>query len=72
MNGWVATVDGREVPIVPANYAFRAVEVPAGHHTVRLHYRAPGLLIGLFVSAAGLTAMIVGLRRPAPRSGTES
>ncbi|HEX5041934.1 MAG TPA: YfhO family protein [Candidatus Polarisedimenticolaceae bacterium] len=36
--GWTARVDGREVPILKADYAFRAVAVPAGAHQVVLRY----------------------------------
>jgi hypothetical protein len=36
--GWSATVDGREAPIVRADYAFRAVPVPAGEHDVVMRY----------------------------------
>jgi hypothetical protein len=63
MSGWRATVDGRPARIVPANYAFRAVEVPAGSHTIRLRYRAPGFYAGLLVTALGLSACSWGLQR---------
>ncbi|MBO4944835.1 MAG: YfhO family protein [Muribaculaceae bacterium] len=32
--GWTATVDGNEVPIGRVNYLLRAMQIPAGHHTV--------------------------------------
>ncbi|WP_141781318.1 YfhO family protein [Nocardioides albertanoniae] len=51
--GWSATVDGREVPIVPGNHAFAAVPVPDGAHTVTLTYDAPGLRTGAWVSLLG-------------------
>jgi hypothetical protein len=36
---WTAAVDGREVPLLRANVTFRAVEVPAGRHTVEFRFR---------------------------------
>lgn len=63
MSGWTATVDGHPARILPANYAFRGVEVPSGSHTIRLRYRAPGLYTGLLVTAVGLMACLWGLRR---------
>ncbi|MCH7952239.1 YfhO family protein, partial [Patescibacteria group bacterium] len=41
--GWVATVDGEETKIYRANYAFRAIVVPLGSHTVIFKYK-PKLL----------------------------
>jgi hypothetical protein len=52
--GWEARVNGRIVPIEPANFAFRAVPVPPGAVTVELTYTPPGLIPGLGISVAGL------------------
>jgi hypothetical protein len=57
MPGWTARVDGREVPILTANFAFRAVEVPAGPVEIEMTYWPPGLTAGLAVSAAALAAL---------------
>ena len=52
--GWVASVDGSEVPIYRANLAFRAVQMDAGLHEVRFDYRPYWLLPGALVSAVSL------------------
>lgn len=59
--GWTARVNGRAVPILAANFAFRAVEVPAGRVEIELSYWPPGLTAGLAVSAAALAALAVWL-----------
>jgi hypothetical protein len=61
MNGWSAAVDGHPTPILAANYAFRAVEIPAGSHTVRFAYVPPGWHAGLGISLAGLLLAAGGL-----------
>jgi len=71
MSGWTATLDGREIPIVAADYAFRAVEVPQGTHAIRLRYRAPGLTAGLALSTAGLIALLACLLVPQRRARHE-
>jgi len=55
--GWTARVGGRPAAILPANYAFRAVEVPAGRSEVELSYWPPGLTAGLVATA--LAAAVV-------------
>jgi membrane protein YfhO len=55
--GWSARVDGRPAAILPANYAFRAVAVPAGRSEVELSYWPPGLTPGLVVTLASALAL---------------
>jgi len=67
--GWVATVDGREVEIHPANLVGSAIEVPAGRHEVRLRYRPRKLVVGSIVSAITvLVILIVVLSGRLPRA----
>jgi hypothetical protein len=51
--GWAADVDGRPAPVLRANYAFRAVAVEAGAHTVEFRYQPRSFQIGLWISGAG-------------------
>lgn len=48
--GWKAFVDGKETKIYRANFAFRAVAVPAGKHTVSFTYDPESLRLGLLIS----------------------
>jgi hypothetical protein len=52
--GWRAFVDGQEVPILRADYLFRAVEVPPGEHRVWFVFDPPSLRLGVMLSQAGL------------------
>jgi hypothetical protein len=53
--GWQAKLDGQPTPLYRANFAFRAVRVPAGKHLVSFEFRPRIWLIGLGLS--GLTAV---------------
>jgi uncharacterized membrane protein YfhO len=66
MSGWTARIDGRPARILPANYAFRAVEVPPGTHIIRFAYHPPGLTGGVMLSLLGLIACCWGLRSRPP------
>lgn len=64
--GWVATVDGAAAEILRANYAFRAVFVPAGRHEVVFTYRPASVRWGASISAAALLCLVLlasGVRR---------
>jgi hypothetical protein len=55
--GWRAEVDGQPAPVERANYAFRAVPLPPGSHTVRLIFDPPLWRIGWLVALAAAIAM---------------
>jgi hypothetical protein len=55
--GWQALIDGEEAGIYRANYAFRAVYVPAGEHFVEFRYSPPSFQMGLAFSILSWAAM---------------
>jgi hypothetical protein len=55
---WRARVDGRDAPVLPADYLIQAVPIPAGRHTVVLRYVDPWIGYGLAGSALSLTALL--------------
>jgi hypothetical protein len=54
---WKAYVDGRRVPIVPANGGLQAIAVPPGEHVVEFRCRRAGLLLGCAISLATLVGL---------------
>ena len=57
--GWRARVDDRDVPIMRADHAFRAVSLPAGQHRVEFAYQPTSLRIGLMVTAVAAALVLV-------------
>ncbi len=55
--GWAATVDGAPAPIARANYAFRAVRVPAGASAVVFTYRPRSVYAGAALSLASVLVL---------------
>ena len=53
---WKAYVDGQPTKLWRANYAFQALEVPAGRHQIKLVYEDKKLLAGTVLSGLGLLA----------------
>jgi hypothetical protein len=67
---WHAYVDGKETPLYRANYAFQALEVPAGKHQVRLVYQDRSFFWGAIISLTSLLACaaIWSQSRKSPKS----
>jgi hypothetical protein len=57
--GWQARVDGEPAPILRADYAFRAVAVPAGSHRVTIEFRPGSWYAGLGISGATVLVLLV-------------
>jgi hypothetical protein len=64
--GWRATVDGHPVPLWTANYAFQALQVPAGEHDVQVVFQSgcfhTGAIITTITLLALLASVVVGRR----------
>ncbi len=55
---WRALLDGKEVPTYKANFAFRAVVIPPGEHTLEFRFVSPAFEQGKMVSMAS-TALVI-------------
>ena len=64
---WRADVDGRPVRIWRANYAFQALAVPVGRHTVRLKYDDRLFRAGVIISVLTLAGCLFWLDPPSNR-----
>ena len=58
--GWLAKVDGKSEPIFRANYAFRAVQLPPGHHKVEFLYLPPHFVAGVLTTIASIALSFLG------------
>jgi len=70
---WSATVDGRPAPVLVANGAFKAVDVPAGSHRVTLAYRPDRYVIAFAIRALAvfgglMLVLLQAVRGTGPRS----
>ena len=52
-HGWKATIDGRETSFFRADYALRAMEVPAGKHTIEFRFEPEVVKKGSTIALAG-------------------
>jgi hypothetical protein len=68
--GWHATLNGRPVPILQADYLFQAVIVPAGRATVEFTYAPLSFRAGALISLASLIALVVPFFGPSLRRYT--
>ena len=50
--GWQVTIDGSKSEMIRANYVLRALEIPAGEHTIEFNFKPNAYYIGNKVSMA--------------------
>ena len=70
--GWKAYVDGKETPIIRANYVLRAIKIPAGNHAITFEFRPQSFYNGRKLALVGSilllllcgTALFRGLKSP--------
>ena len=62
-NGWNAYIDGKKTDHIQADYVLRALEIPAGKHTIEFKFEPQviqtGSTITLF-SSIGMLLLLVG------------
>jgi hypothetical protein len=61
-HNWEASLDGSPTPLWRANYAFQALEVPAGKHHILLLYKDKALRLGVAISVSSILICAIGWR----------
>ncbi|MFD1771726.1 YfhO family protein [Sphingobacterium suaedae] len=59
--GWKAFIDGKEVPIIRADYLLRALQVPGGNHTIEFIFAPASIRISNMISLIASIILVVGL-----------
>jgi hypothetical protein len=66
--GWEAALDGKEAPILRADFALRAVRIDKGAHRIHFRYRPLSFRVGAALTIAGLAALVAAaIKRRAAR-----
>lgn len=62
-NGWKATIDGQEAPILRVDFALRGLNVPAGNHSIEFKFEPQVVQTGstiALISSIGMLLLLVG------------
>ena len=60
-DGWQASIDGKPVPHLRANYVLRALQVPAGAHTIDFKFEPKAYSVGNAVTLASSIVLLLVL-----------
>ncbi|HEX2935434.1 MAG TPA: hypothetical protein VHO72_08780, partial [Bacteroidales bacterium] len=56
---WNAYIDGKQVSYINANYILRAMNIPAGEHTIEFRFEPRSYIVGNKISLASSILLIV-------------
>ena len=57
--GWICTIDGKEVPYTRVNYVLRGLEIPAGNHEIVWKFEPSSFVSGTRYSMIGSLILIL-------------
>lgn len=58
-DGWIAELNGEEVPIYKTNYLLRGMEIPAGEHELELRFEPDSFRIGVLLGWLSLVLQLL-------------
>ena len=59
--GWQATIDGQPVDIARTDYILRAINVPAGEHTIEMWFDPQSIQVTESIAYAALALLLIGV-----------
>ncbi|SMG46389.1 YfhO family protein [Sphingobacterium psychroaquaticum] len=59
--GWKAYIDGKEVPIIRADYILRALQIPGGNHKIEFIFAPASMRISSMISLIASIVLVLGL-----------